>query len=131
LEDLRARLVNISPKLSGMPAKPGASDTIGESVPAILDLEQKIRQEKEVFEREKAEMEIFLRGIQDTQTRLIFILRFVDLKSWNEVAAHIGGGNTEGSVRMACYRHLKAERHKKPEEDTKNVLHVANEKNKL
>jgi hypothetical protein len=107
LEDLRSRLVNISPKLSGMPAKPGASDAIGDAVPAIIDLEKKIQQEKAAFEQEKIDMELFLRRIQDAQLRLIFILRFVDLKSWNEVADEIGGGNTDNSVKKLCYRHLK------------------------
>ena len=106
LEDLRSRLVNISPKLSGMPAKPGASDAIGDAVPAIIDLEKKIEQEKAAFEQEKIDMELFLRRIQDAQLRLIFILRFVDLKSWNEVADEIGGNNTEASVSQACYRYL-------------------------
>lgn len=110
LEDLRSRMVNISPKLSGMPAKPGASDAIGDAVPAIVDLEKKIEQEKAAFEREKIDMELFLRRIQDAQLRLIFILRFVDLKSWNEVADEIGGNNTEASVSQACYRYLKSEK---------------------
>lgn len=107
LENLRGQLVNISPKLTGMPAKPGASDSIGDTVAAILDLEKKIEQEKAVFEREKAETEIFLRCIEDTQIRLIFLLRFVDLKSWNEVADAVGGNNTDNSVKKLCYRHLK------------------------
>ena len=110
LEDMRCRLTCIGPKLSGMPAKPGASDTIGDTVPQIVDLMRKIEDERSVLEKEKAELEGYLRGIQDRQLRLIFILRFVDLKSWEGVAQTIGGGNTAGSVRQACYRYLKAEK---------------------
>jgi len=110
LDDMRSRLTSIGPKLSGMPAKPGASDAIGDTVPKIVDLMRKIQEERAELETEKAELESYLRCIQDTQLRLIFILRFVDLKSWNDVAAHIGGGNTEGSVKQACYRYLKAEK---------------------
>ena len=107
LEDMRCRLTCIGPKLSGMPAKPGASDTIGDTVPQIVDLMRKIEDERSVLEKEKAELEGYLRGIQDRQLRLIFILRFVDLKSWSDVAERIGGGNTENSVKKMCYRHLK------------------------
>lgn len=38
LEQMRARLTNISPKLSGMPGKPGASDKVGDGVAEIVDL---------------------------------------------------------------------------------------------
>lgn len=107
LEQMRARLTNISPKLSGMPGSPGASDKIGEGVAELVDLARKIEEERDNFEAEKAKLEHYLRCIEDTQLRLIFILRFVDLKSWNEVAASIGGNNTEGSVKQACYRYLK------------------------
>lgn len=107
LENMRSRLISIGPKLSGMPSKPGASDAIGDTVPLIVDLMRKIQEERAVLEMEKAELEICLHSIEDKQLRLIFILRFVDLKSWNDVANAIGGGNTEGSVKQACYRHLK------------------------
>ena len=110
LEDMRCRLTCIGPKLSGMPAMPGASDTIGDTVPQIVDLMRKIEVERSVLEKEKAELEGYLRCIQDTQLRLIFVLRFVDLKSWNDVAQTIGGGNTEGSVKQACYRYLRSEK---------------------
>ena len=107
MEQLRARLTNITPKLSGMPGRPGASDKVGEGIPEIVDLARKIEEERAGFEAEKAKLETYLRCIEDTQTRLIFILRFVDLKSWAEVAAEIGGNNTEESVKKTCYRYLK------------------------
>ena len=107
LEQMRARLTNISPKLSGMPGKPGASDKVGDGVAEIVDLARQIEEERAGFEKEKAKLEAYLRGIEDTQIRLIFILRFVDLKTWAEVAEAIGGNNTEESVKKVCYRYLK------------------------
>lgn len=107
LEQLRARLTNITPKLSGMPGSPGPADKVGEGVAELVDLLEKIEADRQEYDREKAKLEIYLRCIEDTQTRLIFVLRFVDLKSWSEVAATIGGNNTEGSVKQACYRYLK------------------------
>lgn len=107
LEDMRNRLTSISPKLSGMPGRPGASDNIGDSVPELVDLMRKIEEDRKAFDAEKAKLEHYLRCIEDTQIRLIFILRFVDLKSWAEVAVAIGGNNTEGSVKQTCYRYLR------------------------
>lgn len=107
LEDMRNRLTSISPKLSGMPGRPGASDNIGDSVPELVDLMRKIEEDRKAFDAEKAKLEHYLRCIEDTQIRLIFILRFVDLKSWAEVAVAIGGNNTDNSVKKTCYRYLK------------------------
>ena len=42
-------------------------------------------------------------------TRLIFTYRFVDCLSWQKVAEAVGGGNTEGSVKMICYRYLDSD----------------------
>lgn len=108
LEDMRNRLTSISPKLSGIPGRPGASDNIGEGVTEMVDLMRKIEEDRKAFDAEKAKLEQYLRCIEDTQIRLIFILRFVDLKSWAEVAAAIGGNNTEDSVKKVCYRYLRS-----------------------
>ena len=48
----------------------------------------------------------FIQGIDDDQTRLIFRLRFLRGLAWKEVAAVIGGRNSEDSVKMVCYRYL-------------------------
>lgn len=107
LEQMRARLTSISPRLDGMPSNPGPSDRTAECVAELVDLTARIEEDRKAYDIEKAKLEAYLRTIEDTQTRLIFILRFVDLKSWSEVAMDIGGNNTEGSVKQACYRYLK------------------------
>lgn len=45
-------------------------------------------------------------AIQDTQVRLILLLRYVDGMSWANIAARVGGGNTGDSVRMMHNRFL-------------------------
>lgn len=42
----------------------------------------------------------------DAHMRRILQLRYVQGLSWDEVAARIGGGNTEDSVRKAAGRYL-------------------------
>ena len=62
--------------------------------------------EEEILELLK-QAEEFVSGIDDSRMRRIITLRFVDNLSWNEVADRIGGGNTEGSVKMAFQRFME------------------------
>lgn len=57
--------------------------------------------------RQLSDVEVFIRQISDSHIRRIVSLRVVNGLSWNEVADNIGGGNTEGSVKMAFQRFLE------------------------
>lgn len=52
------------------------------------------------------EVEEFIASIKDSHIRRIISLRVVNGLSWNKVANHIGGGNTEDSVKKAFYRFM-------------------------
>ena len=53
------------------------------------------------------QVEEFIASIKDSHIRRIVNLRVVDNLSWNKVADRIGGGNTEGSVKMAFQRFME------------------------
>lgn len=53
------------------------------------------------------EVEEFIAAIQDSRMRRIVNLRVLENFSWNKVADRIGGGNTEGSVKMAFQRFIE------------------------
>ena len=53
------------------------------------------------------EVEEFIASIDDSRMRRIINLRFIEKLSWNKVADRIGGGNTEGSVKMAFQRFME------------------------
>ena len=53
------------------------------------------------------EVEEFIASIKDSHIRRIISLRIVDNLPWNKVADRIGGGNTEGSVKMAFKRFME------------------------
>lgn len=53
------------------------------------------------------EVEQFIAGIDDSRIRRIINLRFLENKTWNQVADYIGGGNTEDSVRKSFTRFLE------------------------
>lgn len=55
------------------------------------------------------EVEEFIASIDDSRMRRIINLRFIENLSWNRVADHIGGGNTEGSIKMAFQRFMEKE----------------------
>lgn len=53
------------------------------------------------------EVEEFIASIDDSRMRRIINLRFIENLSWNRVADCIGGGNTEGSIKMAFQRFME------------------------
>lgn len=53
------------------------------------------------------DVEMYIASINDSHIRRIINLRIIEGLSWNAVAAKLGGGNTEDSVRMAFERFLK------------------------
>lgn len=53
------------------------------------------------------EVETFIASVEDSHMRRIISLRVVDGLSWNKVADHIGGGNTDDSVRKAFDRFME------------------------
>lgn len=53
------------------------------------------------------EVEEFIASLNDSRMRRIINLRFIEKLSWNKVADRIGGGNTEGSVKMAFQRFME------------------------
>lgn len=52
-------------------------------------------------------MDLFFSSIEDSQTLLIFELRFKQEYSWEQIAARIGGNNSKDTVKQTCYRYLK------------------------
>ncbi|NBK80154.1 hypothetical protein D5272_16630 [bacterium D16-76] len=107
LASLEAAAAPQSPNLDGMPrASSGISDSVGRLAAEIADMRARV----ELLERQAAaqygEIAQYIEGIPDDQARLIFRLRFLRGLSWKEVAAIVGGGNTEPGVKMICYRYL-------------------------
>ena len=106
LEDLRSTLDLRSPILSDMPRAPGAKDRIGEVVPKIVDEEAEIEQRICQYTEMKERLTEFISKAPNARLRLILSLRYLDQKSWQQVADEIGGKETEYSVKHACYRYV-------------------------
>lgn len=99
-----------SPPISDMPRAPHSVESKVERLAAeIVDLQAIIAARQIQCIHERARLERWISEIPDSLTREIFKCRFVECMSWLQVARNVGGGNTEGSVKMICYRYLDAE----------------------
>lgn len=96
-----------SPKLDGMPHTPGYGDALARCVAEIVDLKAIIAAKQLQCIHERSRLERYIAEIPDSLTRQIFALRFINGLTWYQTAMHIGGGNTEDSVRQRVYRYLK------------------------
>lgn len=65
---------------------------------------ERYRRKIREFQKLVDEIEEWIDTIEDSQMRLILQLRYRNGLSWQQVAASIGGRNTEDSVRMAHNR---------------------------
>ena len=107
LEKLRARAsAPGAPGCDGMPKSPSFENRLERYIAEMVDLEAIIQAKITQCLHERARLERYIAEIPDSLTRQIFQLRFVDGLSWVQIAFSIGGGNTEGSVKMICYRYI-------------------------
>lgn len=106
LESFRAAACPGAQVLTGMPHAPGIRDKVGDLAVEIADMEERIRFLREEIAQEESAVAEFISAIENDQTRMVFRLRFLRCLTWGEVAAVIGGRNTEAGVRMVCYRYL-------------------------
>ena len=106
LDELRASVDLHSPGLSDMPKAPGARDKLGDTVPKIVDQESEIQETIWKYSQTKERLLSFINSVPFVRIKMIMILRFIEQKSWQEVAEEIGGKETEYSVKKAVYRYL-------------------------
>ena len=114
LEDLKTRACSLSgPNLTGMPGGGSFSgSSIDRQIAEIVDLESIISAKIKQCLHERNRLERYIADIPDSLTRQIFTLRFINGLSWLQVAYHIGGYNTEDSVKKICYRFIDRENEK-------------------
>ena len=112
LAALRDAISLKSPILSDMPKAPGVRDKTGELVAAIVDQEAEIAQSLLTYQETRDRLLDYIRHVPNVRIKMILMLRFIDQKSWQEVADAIGGKETEYSVKHACYRYVDGSTYK-------------------
>lgn len=109
LDELRADTGHLgSPSFSGTPHGSGNSSPVENEAIERRALEALIEAKKARCTAELLRLETYIQSIEDSLTRQIFTYRFVNGLSWRQVAEHIGGYNTDESVKKSCYRYLNA-----------------------
>jgi len=105
--ELEARSLPGAQALTGMPHSAVVVDRVGDCAAEIADLRGIIEAKHQQCLYERSRLERYIAGIDDSLLRQIFTYRFVNGLPWRQVAACIGGGNTEDGCRMAVKRYLK------------------------
>lgn len=107
LEELEAKLQSSGARMDGMPRGTSHENMMEKLIPFIADLRDQITAWRIEYIQEYKAIEEYIHSVDDYLMRSILSYRFVDLRTWDQVAAKIGGGNTAESVRKACYRFLR------------------------
>lgn len=106
LQELEAAATDTAVKISGLPHVGGISDKTAIAA-QIADCRAVIEAKVQLSVVEYNRLNRYIANVQDSLTRQIMVLRFVNGMSWNQVAMSVGGGNTEDSVKKVCYRYVK------------------------
>ena len=107
IKELQARKWGHSTKISGMPKTKDNESQLERIEVEIEDLMAIIGAKQIELIHERNRLERYIADIPDSETRMIFEYRFVDCKSWDDVAACMGEGNTAERVRQVCSRYLR------------------------
>ena len=107
LESLRAKAESATTQLTGMPGAHNAGSKVEYYGSEIVDLEGIILAKRQQCIHERNRLERYINDIDDSLTRQIFRLRFINGLGWEQVAACIGGNNTDKSVSKRCYTYIK------------------------
>lgn len=100
IEELEAAVMSVTAKNDGMPKGGGVSYLVED----LVDLKTMLNFKIWELETQKVRAERFVESITDSLTRMVIAHRYIDGLSWRQVAFHIGGGNTEESVKKIAYR---------------------------
>lgn len=106
--------------LDGMPHDGGpVQSKVERLVLEIIDLEAIIAAKQIQCIHERQRLERYIADVPDSLTRMILTLRFVNNLPWDQVAYHIGGGNTTEGVKKRCYRYIDSTEEEREEEENR------------
>lgn len=106
LEELECLAEGATQVITGMPHGGGTSDKVGRYAVRIADLRSMIDNRKARCWDELRRLNAYIDSVEDSLTRQVLTLRYVNGLGWQQVADSVGGGNTEYSVKHICYRYL-------------------------
>ena len=103
---IKQRGMNTTSSLNAIKS-PGVSDKVADSVIEYAITEAKMKEHIIACAKLEYRITEFIDTIPDARTRLIFKLRFLDNRSWVNVAWKVGGYASEDSVKKTVYRYIE------------------------
>lgn len=103
---LREAATATSAKISGLPHVGSISDKTAIAA-EIVDIQQIIEHKQQLAIIEYNRLTRYIAQVEDSLTRQILRLRYIDGLSWTQVALRVGGSNTADSVRKAAERFVQ------------------------
>lgn len=94
--------------MDGMPSTHGNGSKVENLVLQIEAMTEKIHNKQQELLVELQDLTDWIMRIPDSHLRLVFVLRFLNALSWQEVADALGGKNTEDSCKKMVYRYLNS-----------------------
>lgn len=95
-------------RLDGMPrAMNNISDPTGMNGLTAAEITQNIKSMLCKLKRRKDAVYKYIESLDDIQLQLAITYRYIKLMTWEQVAAKLGGNNTEASVTMMVRRHFE------------------------
>ena len=91
--------------ITGMPAAGNVNDKVGQIATDIAYYKSQIELNKQKCWNELNRLNTYIQGIDDSLTRQIFTLRFINGFTWEQVASDIG--SSEYAIKQICYRYIK------------------------
>ncbi len=107
LKELQAKAYKITQEMGGMPSSRKKSDKVGNYAVEIAEQKSLIREKIKKCIYLQNRIIRYINSIEDSLIRQILTERYIELKSWRQIAFVVGGGNTENSVRMIHNRFLE------------------------
>lgn len=107
LREIEERAKSCGAPLSGLPPGGRVSDKVGNGAMDIVAMKKQISEK--ITEKDKVSIILWnqIEMIGDSITRDILKMRHLDFLSFKQIAAKLGGNNTEEGVKMRYYRAMK------------------------
>jgi hypothetical protein len=107
LEKIQCESLIRPQQITDMPRGCGLSDQVFNRIANIDKIERIINGKLAEIQVQRAKIMEYINSVEDSIIRQIMFYRHISCMRWNEVAIHIGGGNSPESVRKSHDRFLE------------------------
>ncbi len=107
LQRLKQQSLIKSYRFSDTPKEKGTTDNVGNLAAIIADIETIINGKLAEIQLQRKKIIEYINSIDDSLIRQIIFYRHISCMTWEQVAAYVGGNNTEENIRKIYSRFFK------------------------